>query len=121
MKLSEAIRLGAKLRPQCKSSFFSFESTPKGVSCKGSCALGAAYEGYYGTRGDGSPETISDSLSKRFPVLHRVVDEQLVPDCIKREHGLHLVNNVIASLNDYKGWTREQIADWVEGIENGTA
>jgi len=113
MKLSEAIRLGAKLRPQCKGSFFCYGKL------EGSCALGAAYEGYYGSRGD-STEGVASSVSARFPILRLLVDRTKVPDCISGENDRFLLNNVVTSLNDYKGWTREQIADWVEGIENGT-
>lgn len=36
LKLSEAIRIGARLRPQCKRSFFYYGK---------SCAIGAAIEG----------------------------------------------------------------------------
>lgn len=113
MKLSEAIRLGLKLRPQCRGSFFTYGKL------EGSCVLGAAYEGYYGTRGT-TMESVADSLSQRFPILRQLVDRALVPDCIKNENDRHLLNNVVTTLNDYKEWTREEIADWVEGIENGT-
>lgn len=40
LKLSEAIRLGAKIRPQIRSGVYS-----DGI---GSCAIGAAYEAYTG-------------------------------------------------------------------------
>lgn len=40
MRLSEAIRAGAEIRPQCKDVFYNLLD---GVVC--SCALGAAFEG----------------------------------------------------------------------------
>ena len=45
IKLSQAIRIGAKLRPQCVGGMF---------VDGGSCAIGAAYEGLTGKTGAGT-------------------------------------------------------------------
>lgn len=108
MKLSQAIRNGAKLRPQARLAFFYAGK---------SCALGAAYEGYYGSTNT-SMEEVADCLSRRFPVLRLLLNKSQVPSCIEGDgKDQYLLNNVVTTLNDYKGWTREQVADWVETFE----
>lgn len=96
MLLSEAIRLGAMLRPQGRIQFFPENN---------SCALGAAMEAV-GLR-NACLEYVSlyncdDTalLRKTFPVLACEIDP--IFD--------------VAEKND-EGWTRERIADWVESIE----
>ena len=85
LKLSEAIRIGAKIRPQCTYSYFT-----RGKSC----ALGAAAEALYGV----TEKTFSTThINKITSKLSRVV----VSEIIERNDDLH--------------WTREQIADWLEG------
>ena len=89
MKLSEAIREGAKLRPQAFSALF----------CDGkTCALGAACDavGAITWRGD-KGELTGFVPSHYFPALED-------PD-------LYLA---ITRMNDFQRMTREQIADWVE-------
>lgn len=81
-KLSEAIRIGARLRPQCTAVFFSDGA---------SCAIGAAMEATGIAYGD-TPNT--GELHKLFPAL----DE--------------FAMSIYAKNDD--GWTREQIADWLE-------
>lgn len=96
MLLSEAIRLGAMLRPQGRLTMFPGDA---------SCALGAAMEAV-GLRDHclaykrdmGIDNTM---LARRtFPILFGAIDPIFG----------------IAARND-SGWTREKIADWVEGIE----
>jgi hypothetical protein len=86
LKLSEAIRIGARIRPQCRGSFFR-----EG----GSCALGAAYEAITGRV---LPE-YADATS-----LHGVVPHM-------RDHNFRFS---IVRKNDGDRWTRERIADWLE-------
>lgn len=100
MKLSEAIRLGSMLRPQCKGLYFT-----EG----GSCALGAAYEATYSYPGD---ETII-SYSK-FEEAYPILKPSGVTDKPSR------LAMSITNLNDIQGWTREQIADFVEKVERRT-
>ena len=105
MKLSEAIRLGAMIRPQVIGGYVEH----------GTCALGAAADA------SGIPaafDTIQNrpcidytALADRFPVLHAMVDHPaatLVTDCVE---------SIIWELNDVCHWTREAIADWVATIE----
>lgn len=87
LKLSEAIRIGAALRPhQCVGVFF---------GQGGSCALGAAYEAITGrTLKEGSTEG--------------AILKGIVPGY--DDYGLRFE---ITGRND-RGETREHIADWLE-------
>jgi hypothetical protein len=90
--LSEAIRLGARLHPKCNDVLFNGEGT---------CAIGAAavgrgwtpeYLDAWRTAGAFLPELMGDdqSMNKRDSLFYK-----------------------IGSRND-EGWTREEIADWLE-------
>ncbi len=103
MRLSEAIRLGATMRPQI------FGTTFDGT---GTCTWGAAYDG--------------------VGMLHRMMNGGSFPDLIfaqqwgyamnsqARHHCPHCnalyytIHEFIIHLNDKEKWTREKIADWVE-------
>lgn len=101
MKLSEAIREGAKLRPQCFG-------TPFNV---GSCALGAAYEATY------KETTFSKLLCKEYPLLIKEIKvPKILQNCYPRTSQV-CISSLIANLNDQVRWSREKIADWVEKIE----
>ena len=80
LKPSEAIRIGAALRPQCMNNYF---------MDGGSCALGAYWEGA-GMAGDPPQCPIDGFLD--------------LPGKLANE---------VWRKND-SGWTREQIADWLE-------
>ncbi len=127
MKLSDAIREGAKLRPQGFGDFFGVWGTLEKPETFTSCAVGAALEvsiplvaqllasgsvdGVLGFRGLEALET--------FPALKRQGIGCPVPDC-KDEYGTEfgqILLNVIAHLNDVHRWTREQIADWLVGLD----
>lgn len=99
MKLSEAIRLGAMIRPQGSGVYFSLGR---------SCALGAAFEACGATAYDEGFATSGDYL---FSILRMWAP---CPACVYDHHRLGFV---VTHLNDHHGWTREQIADWVETIE----
>lgn len=86
-KLSQAIREGAKLRPQCSGLFFK-----EGKSC----ALGAAYEAITGLHSIADDDSVMALLRQRFKLGDR-----------------DLVWEVGMQRND-AGWTREQCADWLE-------
>ena len=88
-KLSDAIRLGATFRPQCKVMLFN-----RGKSC----ALGAAAEalGY----------TWAEELKARFPDLGRPMKHPMG----ERARNLW---DIISDLNDNHDWTREQISSWL--------
>jgi hypothetical protein len=124
MKLSDAIREGAKLRPQGFSSLYA-----KGNSC----ALGAALEGVGvpiargGTASGGKVN--SDYTSPEGLALHRVLEKSLT--AASAEHGWHIhraflpsgnggcMHDEIVRRNDVLYQTREEITDWVERIEHG--
>jgi hypothetical protein len=87
MKLSAAIRIGAKLRPQCRSGQY--------FSAGASCAMGAAYEAIEGRVTDGG---LLAWIEGHWPTL----GHDLIGQAMDR--------------NDVLGHTREQIADWLESI-----
>ena len=95
MKLSEAIRLGAMLDPQVRGAFFTAEGT---------CALGAAAAALHGD---------AESLIQAFPVLST---SSTCPAC-DRFWFRDSVSGLIMHLNDYHGWSRTRIADWVLSLE----
>ena len=89
LKLSEAIRLGGLLHPQC---FGNYLKTDRQWRIVATCALeGATRAGY-----------------------HDDVDFLLTPAecpvCLRIE----AVRIIVAHLNDHHRWTREAIADWVQ-------
>ncbi len=99
LRFSEAIRLGAMLRPQ------SFDCLFDSVNER-SCAIGAAIEAV-----SGKFLYLSDSAVYRmWPFLAGYGN---CPVC--RRSGPVLTR--IICLNDGHKWTRERIADWVETIE----
>ncbi len=86
-KLSQAIRIGARLRPQCfDGNIFSGGK---------SCAIGAAYEGVTGRTFKGPRYSRVEEI---FPDLTFALTEQ------------------IWMWNDSDGLTREQIADKLEKL-----
>ena len=113
MELSEAIRAGAKLRPQGFGDFrTTYRRWPWSPPEVRTCALGAAYEAV-------GHETIGG-----HPVLeHRV----LVPEDWRRllsgrvacpQCGAQgVVFSVVTHLNDTHRWTREHTAAWVRHLE----
>lgn len=125
MKLSEAIRIGATKRSQGRGSLFTrtgYWQQSKWIDTGfTSCALGAAIEGYYGgvpSCGDlngGRLLCRGESPHKEFPILLSFVKPP-VSDNYFSDDSTPLFR-VIWWLNDHFEWTRERIADWVEGIE----
>lgn len=96
MKLSEAIRAGAKLGPQVQDQLFGDDG--------GSCALGAAIMGA--------------GLARSRLVLEEywsILDEVETNPSSKKQG---FVRDIITILNDCCYWSREAIAEWVETIEN---
>lgn len=129
VKLSEAIREGAKLRPQSAgSNLGDYSFNERREIC--SCAMGAAYEAVGLVRpvdqGKPWPNEIRkqnvDHIFSLWPVLNEVVElpVEVCKFCylfIGQGETDAKLFKVITHVNDYHGWTREQIADWVEGIE----
>ena len=102
MTLSEAIRLGAMLRPQAFGVKFD------GV---GTCALGAALDA---SGALGMSETVEAKRYREWN-LNAWFQEATCPEC-GRIRSLFM-EGTIPHLNDKHRWTRERIADWVETIE----
>lgn len=94
MRLSEAIRLGAMLKPQ------GFEGTGS-RQCPATCAYGAALDAI---SRDGFPSDI-------WPWIDQTLFQ--CPAC-DQKHGMY----IIPHLNNDHRWTRERIADWVETLES---
>lgn len=95
LKLSEAMRIGARLRPQGFVEYF---------TGGGSCAIGAAYEAVTGRtdyNSDDAPE-----VSEVFPQL-----AQPFPGSDYKDDTLE---DAIWEKNDIDYWSREKIADWLE-------
>lgn len=127
MKLSEAIVAGAKLHPQAFGSYFDDEKT---------CALGAAAavtdevwlrwmrekaisEGY-----------LTVKLERIYPVLRQQVPEEVLADLEEvgeafRDYAEDPLQanykNLIVYLNDREKWSREQIAAWLQPLEEDHA
>ena len=106
MKLSEAIREGAKKRPMITGSYFEYDN----YECQGSCALGAAYEALVG-------EPVAQyQLLNDEQVLNTIgtyVGVDMYQDFSSSFLKDDFLWRVIADLNDERDWTREQIADWL--------
>lgn len=110
MRFSEAIRLGAMLKPQAFGVIYGNNG--------GTCALGAAADAL-GRLDDLSREVVP-SLSNIWPPEWDIVSQAdpvrrlRCPDCFRR----YSTAGVVAMhLNDLHCWTREAIADWVETTE----
>ena len=100
MKLSEAIRLGAMLRPQYQGAYF---------GGGGSCALGAALEAIGRLAYNEVLQGCSGDLE--FPII------AVSAGCPICTFDVHRLGCTVTHLNDEHGWTREAIADWVATIE----
>lgn len=104
MKLSAVIREGAKLHPQCFGSNFEYWEG----HVTGSCAFGAAYAALF-------PEAPNDA---EIPDLEEALNTNLY---VERENPetseMDELFNIITDLNDQHRWSREQIADWLESID----
>lgn len=140
MKLSEAIRAGAKIRPQAFGSLEQTEIVTERVGWfkqrlrreKRTCALGAAFEAqscgshtetHYGEpeksfRGGrqitkGQQVTVIENPTEWNEVFQALT---ICPQCGQEDDG----KRTITHLNDHHKWTREEIAQWVERVENGS-
>lgn len=111
MNLSEAIRVGSKLREQAFGTLFQNKGPGK------TCALGAAAE-CVGILGKCLDAGMLQPLYLRFDVLRAEPGSTFAPcSCERTAVGDELVIQ-IAHMNDHHKWSREAIAEWVETIEN---
>lgn len=100
MQLSEAIRLGAMLRPQAFGFYFEAGK---------SCAFGAAAEASGTTSGAWGRADLQ--IRGQWPWVFTT--RARCPACLEPHH----VRRIVAHLNNDHRWTRERIADWVESYE----
>ena len=107
MKLSEAIRLGAMIRPQSHvASFIGGKSCAQGAAAE---ACGMKYKEW---------ASVTNFLLSQYPWAENI--NVPLPCGCTRDRPLIDSYGAIAHLNDHMGnhrWTREQIADWVATIE----
>jgi hypothetical protein len=105
MKLSDAIRLGAMMKPQA------YEESGE----QGSCVLRAAADavGIRDQCRDAVRYLDYAALGHRFPEL--LLCSWRCPACkrVTPDNLMHLLYH----LNDDHQWTRERIADWVASVE----
>lgn len=104
MTLSDAIRLGSTLAPPSRPRKWTFT----GQDFNGACALRAA--GLAIGRDVHDPWT-ADQLSEVWPILRMAVH---CPAC---DAPLASLSAIVMGLHDSHGWSREQIAAWVETVE----
>jgi len=109
MKLSEAIRLGAMLKPQAREDLIqeTFDAST-GKLVVATCALGAALDAVGLIPENGWRDCCYNVLvTELWPILRSTAEEPCIP-----------LWNKITRLNDDEGWSREAIADYVEKLEN---
>jgi hypothetical protein len=121
MRLSEAIRLGSAISHQIYGEWHSKDG--------GSCAMGSAFValGKSVPLGSLCINNVASNIAREFPLtVARVmlpdefpaIDEMVCADKHTRPMSLLYA---ITHLNDRHLLTREQIADWVEKLENPLA
>lgn len=125
MKLSEAMRIGAAKRPQCRGVYFGYPNReiltpdlePPPVK---NCAIGAALEGA------GKITDLYDVTAVEYPLDEKLAEFGVPFDasmlCPVHECEANIYNrdstlsNTIFHLNDDHFWTREAIADWLASL-----
>lgn len=77
------------------------------------CALGAAFVGFFGMLPGANEVEAMESLRNVFPELATPV---AYPGAAYVPGETPKLEDAISALNDEDGWTREKIADWVESL-----
>lgn len=126
MKLSEAIRLGAMMKPQAKGMGYGKNESGETTSCAIFAAVDAM-GGFNSTlregelvdgnaRGLNSDGKAGEACFRKPKEWCAVLDHpQTCPQCGEKEwRGIYVIS---IHLNDLHGWTRERISDWVEEQE----
>jgi hypothetical protein len=110
--MARAMFKGAGLRPKANGDLFTTRQARGAHVVARSCALGALYEGTWGTPrvcGDDVVDT-PKILSERYPALNRqVANPASALACPTKEP----LETVIVNLNDSQGWSRQRIARWL--------
>jgi len=102
LRLSEAMRLGALLKPQGFGKLYDLRS-------KGTCAFGAAFDAI--GRLHEAVLQCGNLDTEWQPLIDTIV---VCPHCDRVRGPLE---SMVVHLNDGHQWTRERIANWVETIE----
>jgi hypothetical protein len=121
-KLSDAIRLGAAIHPQYFNNLFGWQFTQSGnpdqMEVSRTCALGAAMVGI-GKMPENFLASVKqpslDLLNTRWPCLNY---DEPCPSCDgdSKWAANHNLQSIIVHLNDGHKWSREKIANWLEGL-----
>ena len=106
MRLSEAIRLGAMLKPRQAFGAWLDEDG-------GTCAIGAALDAFGALNADGTADEQKWAEAVKC-VRPTTFIPNACPACFRTSDR---VDDTMRHLNNHHRWTREQIADWVESIE----
>lgn len=125
LRLSEAIRLGSLLVPQCFDRTFSYDTEDDArAEPTHACAIGAAMLAL-GLKEENIVN--EDIIGDRWPWTTAILgcDLQPVPShpVLGRRHNWSVCSNLftiaqyVAHLNDCHRWTREEIAGWIETQE----
>jgi hypothetical protein len=134
LRLADAMMKGGKKRQQCQGKLFDLveiqEMKKDGWVSRyklgGSCALGAVYEGLFGTppvvedglgaQVNGGDAEIYERLQKKLPVLDlslRDLQHDPDPDDLSLDATLQ---NEIITRNDESSTPRWKIARWIRGL-----
>lgn len=105
MRLSEAIRLGAMVHDKAVG-FLAVFAEPGSDTVTHTCAIGAACVG----QGVPFSGINVETMVAQFPILNVLATGPAYACQVP-------VFMSIVKLNDILGWSREQIADWVEEVE----
>lgn len=113
MELSEAIKAGAKRRPQV---FGGMVGRPLDATETGTCAVGAACEAVGAlVIAPGRVEMHHAAAYRALPMLRQRVET--LPCGCESVRNPGTMETAIAHLNDYHHWPRERIAAWVRRME----
>jgi hypothetical protein len=108
LTLADAIRAGCTSTTQCSGDYVVTESINGETVFRSACALGAAAIGL-GLQ-DITPMYLGLAFDGRFPELYAIT--LACPDCGYDSELWY----VITHLNDEHAWTREAIADFIDGL-----
>ena len=114
MQLSEAILAGAGLRPQAFGSYFT--GTTRSDAC--SCVIGGIYEVSFPGAALSHDAVVNrcESLCLLYPLI-KSKELLYCPECAGETVKHDNLLNILIHLNDDHRWTREQIAEYVKGLE----
>lgn len=107
MKLSTAIREGAKLHPKGKHDFATFDEGEFYT-----CALGAAYEAIHGRLAFSPDINTQRDIFSQCGIDAKIAKTDWVLPTNPREKGF--LGEIIVILNDHEDWSREDIAAYLE-------